>query len=194
MFERFNEDARGVVVDAQLQTRRLGHDYLGCEHFLLAIVSTDTEVGGVFRDAGVTSATVERAVARLVGNPTQAIDREALAAIGIDLDLVRRSIEAAFGPNAWLPPAQRRRRRRWRPRGRCESGYGAIPLTARAKKCLELSLGEAQRLGHHHIGIEHLALALTAMREGVIPELLSTVGVSGAEIRARILDRYRQAG
>jgi Clp amino terminal domain, pathogenicity island component len=36
MFERFTDSARQVVVRAQEDARRLGHNYIGCEHLLLA--------------------------------------------------------------------------------------------------------------------------------------------------------------
>ena len=36
MFERFTGTARHVVVQAQEDARRLGHNYIGCEHLLLA--------------------------------------------------------------------------------------------------------------------------------------------------------------
>ena len=36
MFERFTDTARHVVVQAQHDARRLGHNYIGCEHLLLA--------------------------------------------------------------------------------------------------------------------------------------------------------------
>ena len=45
------------------------------------------------------------------------LDAEALASIGIDLDVVRARIEAAFGPDALtraLPAARQRRRPAWR--------------------------------------------------------------------------------
>ena len=42
MFERFTEGARQVVVRAQENARRLGHNYIGCEHLLLAAA----EAGG----------------------------------------------------------------------------------------------------------------------------------------------------
>ncbi len=192
MFERFTDEARAVVVDSQLQARRLGHHYLGCEHLLLSIASTDTAVGDVLRDAGLTTEAVEAAVIHLVGGPASAIDRDALAAIGIDLDLVRSTIEATFGPNAWAPAA--RRQHRWLRRDRCEPSHGAMPLTCRAKKCLEMSLGEARGLGRPQIGVEHIALALTGMSEGLAPGILSAIGVSASHLRTQILDRYRQAG
>ena len=41
---------------------------------------------------------------------------------------------------------------------------GAVGLTPRAKKVLELAVDEARTLGHHYIGTEHLLLGL--IREG----------------------------
>ena len=40
MFERFTDTARYVVVQAQHAARRLGHNYIGCEHLLLAAAAT----------------------------------------------------------------------------------------------------------------------------------------------------------
>jgi hypothetical protein len=41
MFERFTDAARGVVTLAQEEARRLGHDYIGTEHLLLALLDRD---------------------------------------------------------------------------------------------------------------------------------------------------------
>jgi hypothetical protein len=38
MFERFSERARQVVVLAQQEARELGHDYIGTEHLLIAVL------------------------------------------------------------------------------------------------------------------------------------------------------------
>ncbi len=192
MFERFTADARVAIVDAQGHALRLGHDYIGCEHLLLAVASGETEVRDVLHHAGLTSAAVEAAARRLLGTTGEAIDRDALAAIGIDLDLVRSKIEAAFGPGALRPSSAPRRR--WRRRSSCEPRPGRIPFTPRAKRCLELSLREALALGDGHVGAEHIALALTTIRDGVAPRIFSMIGVSPEQVRAQVLDRYRRAG
>jgi ATP-dependent Clp protease ATP-binding subunit ClpA len=140
MFERFTPDARNVVVHAQQHARRLGHHYIGCEHLLLAVAGIEQPAGEVMRERGVTPDHVEQQIVRQVGLGTGAdlfadLDREALAAIGIDLDAVRARIEARFGadaldraarvsrsrrrrsrlnPNRALSPRLRRRFRRWR--------------------------------------------------------------------------------
>ena len=107
MFERFTDGARQVVVRAQEDARRLGHNYIGCEHLLLAAAGAAEPAGVVLRGQGVTPERVEAEILRTIGpgpagsaDPLRGLDREALAAIGIDLDVVRARIEAAFGPDA----------------------------------------------------------------------------------------------
>jgi ATP-dependent Clp protease ATP-binding subunit ClpA len=48
-----------------------------------------------------------------------------------------------------------------------DSATGQIPFTTRAKKVLELSLREAQRIGDNYIETEHLLLGLVREKEGV---------------------------
>ena len=109
MFERFTDGARHVVVQAQEEARRLGHNYIGCEHLLLAAAqiqragrcrscaSTASHPSG-WRRNSCASPGADSATGPADRGP--GLDREALAAIGIDLDVVRDRIEAAFGPNA----------------------------------------------------------------------------------------------
>jgi ATP-dependent Clp protease ATP-binding subunit ClpA len=220
MFERFTGDARAAVAGAQEHARRLGHRYIGCEHLLLATVSTGGPAAAALREHGVTPETVETEIVRLIGlgQPASlfsAADREALAAVGIDLDAVRARIEAAFGPDAFTPAApaacrgnrpvwpnrQVTRLLRRRPRSRA-TGPGAspgayptghLPFTPRAQKSLQRSVREALQLGQSDIGVEHLTLALLAMDQGAVPPILSALGASPATLRAAIFDRYRQA-
>jgi hypothetical protein len=121
MFERFTDTARHVLVEAQADARRLGHNYIGCEHLLLAAAATDEPAGAVLRENGVTTERIKAEILRTTGpgqgaNPVGGLDREALASIGIDLDIVRARIEAAFGPDALtrpLPAARHGRRPAW---------------------------------------------------------------------------------
>jgi hypothetical protein len=231
MFERFTDTARHVVVQAQADARRLGHNHIGCEHLLLAAAAAGEPASAVLRDHGVTPDRVEAEILRTIGrgqtaDPLGGLDRQALAFIGIDVDVVRARIEAAFGPDALsrgLPAAcrsrrpawgkgplaeltRRRRRRRARrnaplpagpPRQRPASAGAApgghIPFTPRAKKSLELSLREAKALHDNYIGIQHLILALLAMKDGMAPVILSALGVPATSLRADILARYRKA-
>jgi ATP-dependent Clp protease ATP-binding subunit ClpA len=220
MFERFTGDARAAVAGAQEHARRLGHRYIGCEHLLLAAVSTSGPAAAALREHGITPQAVETEIARLIGlgQPASlfsALDQEALAAVGIDLDAVRARVEAAFGPGAFTPAAPAacrgnrpawpkdsmtqllRRRKRSRAAGPDASpgAYltGHLPFTPCAKKSLQRSVREALQLGQSYIGVEHLTLALLAMDQGAVPPILSALGASPATLRAAILDRHRQA-
>jgi ATP-dependent Clp protease ATP-binding subunit ClpA len=137
MFERFTDGARQVVVRAQEEARRLGHNYIGCEHLLLAATAAGEPAGAVLRDQGVTPERVEAEILRTIGSgpaacsadPLRGLDREALAAIGIDLDVVRARIEAAFGPDAYQRAAQASRRSR-----RPAWGKGPVAELMRARR------------------------------------------------------------
>jgi hypothetical protein len=227
MFERFTDAARRIVVQAQEDARRLGHDYIGCEHLLLVAAAADEPASAVLRDQGVTPERVEAEILRTIGrgeaaDPLGGIDRQALAFIGIDLDVVRARIEAAFGPHA-LTRAHRSRRpawgkgplaeltRRWRrrrshrdaalltgPRDNPlllpgQAPCGHLRFTPRAKKSLALSLREAKALHDDYIGVEHLTLALLALQDGTIPMILSALGAPVTSLRTAILTRYRKA-
>jgi hypothetical protein len=258
MFERFTPEARHIVVQAQDDARRFGHNYIGCEHLLLAAASTGEPASAVLRDHGVTPERIEAEIMRAIGrgptaDPVSGIDREALAAIGIDLDVVRERLEAVFGPGALARAAaagrpgrpgragrrsrrpawgkgpvaelmrRRRRRRAVRQAGptvgpaRMSSfgpgqipvsppppgnvplfpgpaPRGHIPFTPRAKKSLERSLREAKGLHDNYIGVQHVTLGLLDMEDGMVPVILSALGVPAASLRAAILDRYRKAG
>jgi ATP-dependent Clp protease ATP-binding subunit ClpA len=203
--EQFTGDARQVVVCASEQARRLGHGFIGGEHLLYGLAPAGGEVGAVLRERGVTPERVEAEFVRLIGPENTAsgslfdtLDRDALTTIGIDLDTVRERIEAAFGPAALAPDAPAPRRwRRSRPGRGPGRVTGHIPLTRRAKKCLESSLREAQAHSSGHLGAEHIALALLAMDDGVPHRILSVIGASAPLLvprSATATDRPADAG
>jgi ATP-dependent Clp protease ATP-binding subunit ClpA len=68
MFERFTDQARRVVVVAQEESRKLGHDYIGTEHILLGILG-----------AG------------------QSVAVQALASLGVSLEAARQQVEEIVG-------------------------------------------------------------------------------------------------
>lgn len=193
MPERFTGDARQVIVLASEQARRLGHGFIGGEHLLYGLASVDGEVSAVLRERGVTPERVEAEFVRLIGPQNTArgtlfdtLDRDALTALGIDLDTVQQQIETAFGRAALAPdPLVPRRWRRSRPR----HVTGQLPFTRRAKKCLERSLREARAHSAGGPGAEHIALALLAMDNGLPHRILSVIGAPAPRLRAEIRDR-----
>ena len=257
MFERFTQDARITVADAQKHARRLGHHYIGGEHILLALVSASNPASAILNAHGITPQYVEAEIVRRVGPGSApstgaglfaSLDRDALASIGIDLDTVRARIEASFGaqalaradfelqqtatgpagsaglfrsrldPRRALPPGLIRRRRRGGQR--CgnrraldampprrsgpadvpDSDWagqhprdGHIPFTPVAKKILELTLRETLDLRGSSIGTEHIALALTRVKGGVVSSIMAGADTSAPALHAEIVDQFRQA-
>ena len=140
MFERFTAGARAVVVQAQEHARRLGHAYIGCEHLLLAAASAGEPAAAALREQGVTPEGVEAEIVRLIGlgqaaGLFSAVNRDALASIGIDIDAVRAQIEAAFGPGALTRaapgPCRRGRPAAKNPLARLRRSHGAGVSTRR---------------------------------------------------------------
>jgi len=145
----------------------------------------------VLSDLGVTVDTGRAALRQLVGTGGLCeSDAEALRTLGIELDEVRRRVEASFGPGALdHPPHPRGRRRRpWR-RGRCEPAAvtGHLSFMPRAKRALDRAQREAVALGDRHIGVEHLLLGLLDPRSNMAVELLRHLGTNPQVIRTRVL-------
>ncbi len=172
MFERFTREARATVVGAQEEARRLASPRLGTEHLLLGLLDQDSPTGAVLGRHGLTHDELAAAVARTTAGGD--LDADALTSLGIDLDAVRGTVEAAFGPGALDGPAERAARR------------GHVPLTPRAKKVLELSLREALAMKSRSISDGHIALGIIRDGDGVAMRLLADRGVDPAELRDEI--------
>jgi ATP-dependent Clp protease ATP-binding subunit ClpA len=175
MFERFTDEARVIVLEARVEARRLGHDVIGTEHLLLGLLATpDTAAARYLRDHGVGRDTV---LTRLQAGGPGALDADALATLGIDLDEIRRRMEERFGPGALAP------------RGRCRRRGAGVQFAARAKKTLELSLREAAAGHDAHIRAEHVLLGLLHEGQGVAAAVMADRGVTLAAARAALRDR-----
>jgi hypothetical protein len=149
MFERFTDRARRVVVLAQEEARMLEHNYIGTEHLLLALIHEGEGVAAT-----------------------------ALRALDVDLDTLRREVEALVG------------------RGQ-QPASGHIPFTPQAKKVLELALRESVHLGHAYIGTEHLLLGLVREGEGPAAQVLAQRDIELNAVRQeviRLLHGHRARG
>ncbi len=62
-----------------------------------------------------------------------------------------------------------------------------LPYTSRAKKVLELAMGEARELGHTYVGTEHLLLGLLREEKGIAAQVLADANVSLEAARAETL-------
>jgi len=169
MFERFTIEARQTVVGAQHEARRLHSGRIGTEHLLLALLMQPTPSAAVLGRHGLSRDEVAEAVRAYLGDGD--LDADALTAVGIDLDAVRSSVEASFGPGALDRPSG----------GRSLTGH--IPLTPRAKKVIELSLREALAMKSKSISDGHIALGLLREGEGLAMKVLADRGVDTVELR-----------
>ncbi len=174
MFERFTAPARAAVVHAQELARKQGSSTIGAEHLLVGVLAdADGVPAAVLRrwdvDAARVAASVQGGVAGL--------DDEALAALGIDLDEVRRRTEDAFGPGALDQPVGKPRR-------------GHVPFTTEAKAALGESVRSAVLGSAREIGSAQLFLGLLAVEEGSAIRALHRAGVDAS---ATDLSRLVQA-
>ena len=68
MFERFTDEARQVVVKAQLEARNLKHGYIGTEHLLLGLLAVEEGMASkVLTRLGMTLGAARTHVGRIVG-------------------------------------------------------------------------------------------------------------------------------
>ena len=185
MFERFTDQARRAVIEAQVQARALHHQQIAPEHVLLGVMADTDGVGAqVLRELGLTREALTREVTALGRG-----DAQALEAIGVDLEAVRRHAEATFGPGA-LDPA-RRSAGGWF-RGRRARRGGHVPFGPPAKKALEQSLRQALDLDHSYIGSEHILLGLIAADSDPAARTLERLGVSPQQVRDDVRERLRR--
>jgi len=164
MFERFTDKARAVVIAAKTKAQERGDDQIRPAHMLYGLAASDGVAGRALTALGVDAAAVERELghAGTAGGGALADegddDAEALAAIGIDLDEIKRRIEESFGPGALgrVPLT---------PKGPLNWTGGRLPLNEQAKLSLALSLREARAMHHNYIGTEHVLLGLLRVAE-----------------------------
>jgi hypothetical protein len=203
MTEHMTADARVISMRAYEHAIRLGHPYFGGEHYLLALAGAAQPAGGVLREHGVTPRRVEAEIVRLAGGGLFGdLDRGALATVGIDVDAVRATVKASFGPEALARAARAAHPepRRFDPRPRSGAqrdgvflphGPGAMQALLGARRRAQAR--PATQTAAQPAGVEDLALGILAVTEGLVPPILSALGASGAALSAAILDRSHSA-
>jgi ATP-dependent Clp protease ATP-binding subunit ClpA len=67
MFERFSGQARHVVVSAQEEARELDHNYIGTEHLLLGLLTSDSLASASLNALGYTRDDVQAELVAIVG-------------------------------------------------------------------------------------------------------------------------------
>ena len=137
-FDRFDERARQVFAVAKAEATLFRHNYIGSEHLLLGVAS---EENGEIADA--------------------------LAAMHISVDAVRRAVEEIVGQGDANPS-------------------DAITLSPHAKMLVDLANEESRRLGHPRVSTQHILLAILRERRLGAAKILELLGVSLDELRSRV--------
>jgi hypothetical protein len=140
MFARFTPSARAVVVRAGMLAIDAGRPVLGTDYLLLALAERDRSGGWLGVAPEAVRAELSR-LARCPGRPERPDDRELLAAIGIDLDEVRRRIAAATSVRVDDPARWRLRRSLARPLRITLTGPASeLVLAGQSRKVIEVAL------------------------------------------------------
>lgn len=187
MFERFTQPAHRVVELATEEADRLGHSYLGPEHVLLGIMRDgESRAARALRVHGLDLEAVRAEVGRLVDQGflprPERSDTELLRSLGIDLAAVRRRVQETFGQEAVGEATWRVSHRPWWRGGTVVwTPLCGKPLTA--KGALHLAGVEADALGQHDIGPDHVLL-------GVLRDALALPGDPRSSRRAQRTRAY----
>jgi len=184
MFERFTENARTVLVEAQDVAVELSSRYIGAGHLLYGCAEVREETAGrPLHDLGITGASMRRLLPREEERAADSVDPDALRAIGIDYEAVRASVEQNFGPGA-LDVA---------PDRRVPGGGRKPPFTPDAKRSLELALRVAIELHAERIVPGHLLLGLLRLDNELVVAAIEQSGTSVAALSAAVLTRLSAA-
>src|SRR2546428_2219250 len=91
-----------------------------------------------------------------------------LDSLGVELTKVRTAVEFMVG------------------RGKTTTSPSEITLHPRTKKVIELAIDEARKLGHSHVGTEHLLLGLVREGDGIASGVLESLGDAPEKVRNRV--------
>jgi len=180
MFERFTQEAKAVLVEAQDVAIELGVGYISPGHILYGCAEgRESTAGEPLRAAGITAESIRRLLPRSETLSAGDFDVEALREIGIDFDGVRSAVEETFGPGSLESAPDRRT---------SAVKIHRPPFTPEAKRSLELSLRVALELHDRRIRPGHLLLALLRLDNDFISVVVHQNGATVAGLSAAVLE------
>lgn len=212
MYERFTDSARRALLLAQEEAGRRRHDYIDTGHLLLGLLSMDGSPGvRAIEAAGVAVDEVADQVAHRMppgtGTPDEFIpfapdarkamelaSREAqmlgdthiatehllLGVMGEEEGIGAKTLRS-FGFDL------RQLRERVREPGTEFAPNGFFSrFTDRARRVMTEAQEAARKLGHTHLGTEHILLGLLSV-DGISANALSNVGISYDAVRERLI-------
>src|SRR5688572_7607137 len=99
----------------------------------------------------------------------EGVAARALDSLGVELSKVRTAVEFKIG------------------RGDSTTTPSEITLSPRTKKIIELAIDEARKLGHSHVGTEHLLLGIVREGGSVATGVLQSLGVELENVRHQVI-------
>jgi ATP-dependent Clp protease ATP-binding subunit ClpA len=180
MFERFTQEAKAALVEAQDVAIELGVGYISPAHIIYGCAAgRESTAGEPLRDAGITAESIRRLLPRSEKPPVADVDAEVLRAIGIDFEGVRAVVEETFGSGSLESAPDRRS---------AANKIHRPPFTPEAKRALELSLRVALELHDRRIRPGHLLLGLFRLDNDFISIVVQQSGATIAGISAAVLE------
>ncbi|HTW98313.1 MAG TPA: Clp protease N-terminal domain-containing protein [Acidimicrobiales bacterium] len=158
MSERLSARVRAVLVLAQQESRRLGHEAVAPEHLLAALIAEG-----------------------------RGIAARALSSLGVRIDAVRGESQAAYGRvehGAGKTPGKQLAA----PNTLHVVGAAPLPYSETAKRVLEQAAAESEALSDAVVGTEHVLLAFTGDAGSGPARLLDRLGQDLVAVRQRVLD------
>ena len=195
MFDRCDPDTTSIIDEGLAEARRLGHNWLGTEHVLIALLQHPALLPPAVVMLLPSVDAVRSALNAAISGPPPA-DAELLATLGIDLQEVRTTIGRTFGTDALDRLGRRRVHQPWqpwrRPSRRCISILaGNMSCAPRLKQALEHALRDATQRDRALIEPAGLLLGIVTVQDAVANELLRTLGVDPDHIRSSLQQATR---
>lgn len=156
IWDRLTPDGQAVMRLAFVEAHELGHPCMADEHVLLGLLRHGTsQAAALLRAEGLDLATARAELSRVGPTLGPRVDPAgALRTLGIEVEEVRRRLEATFGAHA-VHTAERRVRRRPRWRGG-HARPSPLCVYILAKRSFEIAARFADRRGDAEIGPDHL--------------------------------------
>jgi ATP-dependent Clp protease ATP-binding subunit ClpA len=206
-FERFTEKAIKVVMLAQEEARRLGHNFVGTEQLLLGLIGESTGIAAkVLKSMGVNLKDARVEVEKIIGRGSGFVAVEipftprAKRVLEMSLEEARQLGESKV--DGRLKCFLEWDRLRGSTAAACSWPFGSVvrylrvrngPSEVQSEKqivrfalCCHYADIVSTLAGHNYIGTEHILLGLLREGEGVAARVLETLGADPAKIRTQV--------
>jgi len=209
----FTPRAKKVLELALREALSLGHNHIGTEHLLLALVRENEGVAArILLDFDADSEKVRNEVLRLLSGPSSRrfsggvtdahrtpnplrppLDWDRAGLLWRPDRMLRGSLREAerLASRALAEFGLRVERVRPRPtpppRPRAAVRHGSARFNPQARQAMELAKREAVSLGHDHIGPEHILLGVLSTEHGLAVHALEQLGVTHERVRPQVV-------